>query len=90
MKFIWTDRRLFAGLVAMVLLSLLAWRSSSSVTGDFIWAIVSIVGIIGGSNAWQAAQVAKHTSRGAIEEDVNGREKQHPKNPKSEPKTQSK
>lgn len=73
MKFIWTDRRLFAGLVAMILLSFLAWRSSVSVTGDFIWAIVSIVGIIGGSNAWQAAQIAKHANRDFEEMDNAGK-----------------
>lgn len=82
MKFIWTDRRLFAGLVAICLLSLLAWRSSSSVTGDFIWAIVSIVGIIGGSNAWQAAQIAKHSGKTTGVE-VNVKER-YTKNPKHE------
>ena len=75
MKFIWTDRRLFAGLVAMILLSFLAWRSSVSVTGDFIWAIVSIVGIIGGSNAWQAAQIARHANK-SFEESDNASKKQ--------------
>jgi hypothetical protein len=84
MKFIWTDRRLFAGLFAITLLSLLAWRSSSSVTGDFIWAIVTIVGIIGGSNAWQAAQIAKHGKSLGV--DINGREeeRQQPKTSKRE------
>jgi hypothetical protein len=82
MKFIWTDRRLFAGLVAICLLSLLAWRASSSVTGDFIWAIVSVVGIIGGSNAWQAAQIAKHAKGSGV---INVREEeQQPKTSKRE------
>jgi len=87
MKFIWTDRRLFAGLVAMSLLSFLAWRTSSSVTGDFIWAIVSIVAIIGGSNAWQASQVAKHNKDlGAM---LNVREEdRQPKTSKRESKAQ--
>jgi hypothetical protein len=88
MKFIWTDRRLFAGLFAITLLALLAWRSSSSVTGDFIWAIVTIVGIIGGSNAWQAAQIAKH-GKGSGVINVREKEQQQPKTSKREqPKSQ--
>jgi hypothetical protein len=89
MKFIWTDRRLFAGLFAMTLLALLAWRSSSSVTGDFIWAIVTIVGVIGGSNAWQAAQVAKHGKSLGVNVNVREEEQQQPKTSKREqPKNQ--
>jgi hypothetical protein len=75
MKLLWTDRRLFAGMVAMCLLAFLSSRSSSQ--GDFVWAIVSIVGIIGGSNAWQAAQVAKHANK-VFGEEVNVREKEQP------------
>lgn len=79
MKLLWTDRRLFAGIVAMCLLSFFASRSSAP--SDFVWAIVSIVGLISGSNAWQAAQIAKHANR-AFGEKIN--EKQRPKNQKSE------
>lgn len=64
----------------MCLLAFLSSRSSSS--GDFVWAIVSIVGLISGSNAWQAAQIAKYANR-AFGEEIN--EKQRPKNQKSEP-----
>lgn len=71
MKLIWTDRRLFAGIVAMCLLSFFAARSA--VPNDFVWAIVSIVGLISGSNAWQAAQVAKHTNK-SFGVEVNVRE----------------
>lgn len=59
----------------MCLLAFLSSRSSSQ--GDFVWAIVSIVGIIGGSNAWQAAQIAKHANK-AFGEEVNVREKEQP------------
>jgi xanthosine utilization system XapX-like protein len=79
MKLLWTDRRLFAGIVAMCLLSFFASRSSAP--SDFVWAIVSIVGLISGSNAWQAAQIAKHANR-AFGDDIH--EKQRPKNQKSE------
>ena len=66
----------------MCLLSFFASRSSSP--GDFVWAIVSIVGLISGSNAWQAAQIAKYANK-AFGEEVNVREKgQHAKNPKRE------
>lgn len=61
MKFLWTDRRLFAGIVAMCLLSFFASRSSAP--NDFVWAIVSIVGLISGSNAWQAAQIARYANK---------------------------
>lgn len=73
----------------MTLLALLAWRSSSSVTGDFIWAIVTIVGIIGGSNAWQAAQIAKHGKSLGVNVNVREEEQQQPKTSKREqPKNQ--
>lgn len=65
----------------MCLLSFFASRSSSP--GDFVWAIVSIVGIIGGSNAWQAAQIAKHANKVIGD---NGVREKHVKNPKHEPK----
>jgi hypothetical protein len=86
MKMLWTDRRLFAGIVAMCLLSFFASRSSSP--SDFVWAIVSIVGIIGGSNAWQASQIAKYANK-IVGEEVDVREKQNSKNPKHEPKAKN-
>lgn len=64
----------------MCLLSFFASRSSAP--SDFVWAIVSIVGLISGSNAWQAAQIAKHANI-VFGEEIN--EKQRPKNQKSEP-----
>lgn len=71
----------------MCLLAFFASRSSSP--GDFVWAIVSIVGIIGGSNAWQAAQIAKYANK-IVGDEVNVREKeQRNKNSKHEPKTKN-
>lgn len=64
MKQIWTDRRLFAGLTAMLLITFLA--SKSSITSDFYWALVSIVGIISGSNAWQWSQLAKYGKNSGV------------------------
>lgn len=80
MKLLWTDRRLFAGIVAMCLLSFFASRSSAP--SDFVWAIVSIVGLISGSNAWQAAQIARHANK-AFGEEVNEKQ-QRPKSQKPE------
>lgn len=65
----------------MCLLSFFASRSTSP--SDFVWAIVAIVGIIGGSNAWQAAQIARHANK-AFGDEVNVREKDQHKTPKRE------
>lgn len=67
MKMLFHDRRLFIGVLGIIMIALLSLRAPGTNLTEFVYGIVAIVGAISGTNMWQKIKTHSSTSQTSIQ-----------------------